>query len=84
MGGGLDLRALVVAASVNGEHFGAIDNANLVRIGKHREHAPRHREQRGQPPQVDLVLPEHVQRRHAPVRPHSLETYDQLKERSDD
>ena len=33
---------------------------------------------------VDLVLPEHVQRRDAPVRPHSLETYNQLKERSDD
>ena len=40
MGGGLDLRAFVVAAPVNGEHFGAIDNANLVRIGKHRQHAP--------------------------------------------
>ena len=30
MGGGLDLRAFVVAAPVNGEHFGAIDNANAV------------------------------------------------------
>ena len=25
---------------MSGEHFGAIDNANLVRIGKHRQHAP--------------------------------------------
>jgi hypothetical protein len=30
------------------------------------------------------VLPAHVQLRDAPVHPHALETYDQLKERSDD
>ena len=56
-----------------------VPHPNAVRLAlEHR------REQRGQAPQVDLALPEHVQRRDAPVRPHALETYDQLKERSDD
>jgi transposase len=56
-----------------------VPHPNAVRLALERR-----REQRGQAPQVDLVLPEHVQRRDAPVRPHALETYDQLKERSDD
>ena len=56
-----------------------VPHPNAVRLAlEHR------REQRGQAPQVDLALPEHVQRRDAPVRAHALETYDQLKERSDD
>jgi transposase len=56
-----------------------VPHPNAVRLAlEHR------REQRGQAPQADLALPEHVQRRDAPVRPHALETYDQLKERSDD
>jgi hypothetical protein len=56
-----------------------VPHPNAVRLAlEHR------REQRAQAPQVDLALPEHVQRRDAPVRPHALETYDQLKERSDD
>ena len=56
-----------------------VPHPNAVRLALERR-----REQRGQAPQVDLALPEHVQRRDAPVRPHALETYDQLKERSDD
>ena len=56
-----------------------VPHPNAVRLALERL-----REQRGQAPQVDLALPEHVQRRDAPVRPHALETYDQLKERSDD
>ena len=36
------------------------------------------------PPPVAIVLPAHVQARDAPVQPHALETYDQLKERPDD
>jgi hypothetical protein len=55
-----------------------VPHPNAVRLALERR-----REQRGQAPQVDLVLPEHVQRRDAPVRPHPLETYDQLKECSD-
>ena len=56
-----------------------VPHPNGVRLALERR-----REQRGQAPPVDLALPEHVQRRDAPVRPHALETYDQLKERSDD
>jgi hypothetical protein len=44
----------------------------------------RRREQRGEAPQVAILLPAHVQARDAPVQPHSLETYDHLKERFDD
>ena len=56
-----------------------VPHPNAVRLALERL-----REQRGQAPQVALALPEHVQRRDAPVQPHALETYDQLKERSDD
>jgi hypothetical protein len=44
----------------------------------------RWREQRGDAPPIALVLPAHVQARDAPVQPHALETYDQLKEHRDD
>ena len=37
MGGILDLRALVVAAPMTGEHLLAVDDAHLVRIGQHRQ-----------------------------------------------
>jgi len=56
-----------------------VPHPNAVRLALERL-----REQRGQAPQVALVLPAHVQLRDAPVQPHALETYDQLKERSDD
>ena len=39
MRGNFDLGALVVAAGMAGEKFGAIDNAHFVRIGQHGEHA---------------------------------------------
>ncbi len=42
----------------------------------------RQREQTGTAPPVALVLPAHVRARDTPVRPHALETYDQLKEAS--
>jgi len=41
------------------------------------------REQLGGAPPVAIVLPAHVRDRDAPVRPHALETYDQLKDKSD-
>jgi hypothetical protein len=56
-----------------------VPHPNAVRLALERL-----REQRGQAPQVALVLPAHVQLRDAPVQPHALESYDQLKERSDD
>jgi len=56
-----------------------VPHPNAVRLALER-----HREQRGEAPPVALVLPAHVQTRDAPVRPHALETYDQLKGRHDD
>ena len=65
-------------------HRGSILHAETQHPNAVRLALERLREQRGQAPQVDLALPEHVQRRDAPVRAHALESYDQLKERSDD
>jgi hypothetical protein len=56
-----------------------VPHPNAVRLALERR-----REQRGDAPQVAIVMPAHVQARDAPVRPHRLETYDQLKERPDD
>ena len=51
-----------------------VPHPNAVRLAlEHR------REQRGDAPQVAVVLPAHVQARDAPVQPHALETYDQLE-----
>jgi hypothetical protein len=40
----------------------------------------RRREDRRQAPPVDVTLPAHVQARDTAVRPHSLDTYDTLKD----
>ena len=56
-----------------------VPHPNAVRLALERR-----REQRGDAPQIAVVLPAHVQARDAPVQPHRLETYDQLKERPDD
>jgi hypothetical protein len=56
-----------------------VPHPNAVRLALERR-----REQRGEAPQVAVVLPAHVQARDAPVQPHALETYDQLKEHPDD
>jgi transposase len=40
----------------------------------------RQRTQQGAEPPVAIVLPPHIRDRDAPVRPHALETYDQLKD----
>jgi hypothetical protein len=40
----------------------------------------RQREQQGGEPPVAIVMPAHVRDRDAPVHPHALETYDQLKD----
>jgi transposase len=44
----------------------------------------RRREQRQQRPPVAINLPEHVKAKDTPVHPHSLATYDQLKEQADE
>ena len=54
-----------------------VPHPNAVRLALERR-----REQRGEAPPVAVVLPAHVQARDAPVQPHALETYDQLKEQS--
>jgi transposase len=56
-----------------------VPHPNAVRLALER-----HRGLHGDAPPVALVLPAHVQARDAPVQPHALEPYDQLKERSDD
>ena len=48
-----------------------VPHPNAVRLALERA-----REASGQPPPVALVLPEHVARRDAPVRPHALDSYD--------
>jgi hypothetical protein len=56
-----------------------VPHPNAVRFALERQ-----REQRGGDPPVAMVLPAHVRDRDTPVRPHALETYDQLKDPSDD
>ena len=51
-----------------------VPHPNAVRLALERR-----RQQIGAAPPVALVLPAHVRDRDAPVRPHPLETYDQLK-----
>lgn len=48
-----------------------VPHPNAVRLALERA-----RQDRGQPPPVALVLPEHVAKRDAPVRPHELGSYD--------
>jgi transposase len=56
-----------------------VPHPNAVRFALERR-----RQQQGGDPPVAVVLPAHVQARDRPVRPHALETYDQLKDPSDD
>src|SRR5437879_13081129 len=42
------------------------------------------REQRAEAPPVAIELPAHVKTRDAPVQPHRLEAYDQLKDQTND
>jgi transposase len=52
-----------------------VPHPNAVRLALERQ-----REQLGAAPPTALVLPAHVRDRDAPIRPHALETYDQLKD----
>ncbi|HTP76832.1 MAG TPA: IS21 family transposase [Rhizomicrobium sp.] len=71
------------AAAVQAAVLEALDrdvpHANAVRLALERQ-----REQRGGEPPVAMVLPPHVRDRDAPVRPHALETYDQLRDHEDE
>ncbi len=52
---------------------------NAVRLALERR-----REQRGEAPPIDVDLPANVRARNAPVQPHALESYDQLKDVDDE
>jgi hypothetical protein len=56
-----------------------VPHPNAVRLALERA-----RQASGQPPPVALVLPEHVARRDAPVRPHDLGSYDRQPDQPPD
>jgi hypothetical protein len=56
-----------------------VPHPNAVRLALERR-----REARGEPPPVAPALPTRAQERDTPVRPHALNTYDQLKDTADD
>ena len=56
-----------------------VPHPNAVRLALERA-----RQASGEPPPVALVLPEHVARRDAPVRPHDLSSYDRHDAGKDD
>lgn len=56
-----------------------VPHPNAVRLALERR-----REARDLPPPVEIALPEHVRRRDIPVRPHRLETYDEITEAAHD
>jgi hypothetical protein len=56
-----------------------VPHPNAVRLALERR-----REQRGARPPVALQLPASLQSRDAPVQPHALDTYDQLKDADDE
>jgi len=56
-----------------------VPHPNAVRLALERR-----REQRGEAPPIAIAMPAHVQARDVPVRPHDLETYDRLKDMSDE
>ena len=68
--GGAELQAAIMAALDRD-----VPHPNAVRLALERR-----REDRQQVPPVAMMLPAHVQARDVAVRPHSLETYDQLKD----
>jgi transposase len=72
--GAADLQAAILDALERD-----VPHPNAVRLALERR-----REQHGEAPPVAVVLPAHVRDRDAPVRPHALETYDQLKDTGDE
>jgi hypothetical protein len=68
--GGAELQSAIMAALDRD-----VPHPNAVRLALERR-----REDRQQVPPVAMTLPAHVQARDVAVRPHSLETYDHLKD----
>jgi hypothetical protein len=54
-----------------------VPHPNAVRLALERR-----RERRNEPPPVAVDLPNHVKTRDAAVKPHRLETYDQLRDQT--
>jgi transposase len=72
--GAAELQAAIGEALARG-----VPHPNAVRLAlEHR------REQRQEAPPVAVDLPDHVKSRDAPVTPHQLDTYDKLKEPTDE
>jgi Mu transposase, C-terminal domain len=71
--GATALQAAILEALERG-----VPHPNAVRLALERR-----REQHSDVPPVAVVLPAHVRDRDVPVRPHALETYDQLKDPHD-
>lgn len=72
--GSAALQAAILEALQRG-----VPHPNAVRLALERA-----RQDSGQPPPVALVLPEHVARRDAPVRPHALGSYDRQPDQPPD
>jgi hypothetical protein len=56
-----------------------VPHPNAVRLVLERR-----REERQEPPPIAVTLPEHIQTKDRPVRPHDLAAYDKLKETADE
>jgi hypothetical protein len=72
--GAAELQAAIIEALARD-----VPHPNAVRLALERR-----REQLGQAPPVAVEMPAHVRSRDVPVRPHRLETYDQLKDQPDE
>jgi transposase len=72
--GGAELEAAITEALARN-----VPHPNAVRLALERR-----REERQELPPVAVNLPEHLQAKDTPVRPHHLDSYDQLKERPDE
>jgi hypothetical protein len=68
--GAIELEAGILEALQRG-----VPHPNAVRLALERR-----REARDLPPPVEIILPHHVQSRDTQVRPHNLDTYDQITE----
>ena len=71
--------AAELEASISEALDRGVPHPNAVRLALERR-----REQRGQPPPIAVELPARIKTRDTPVRPHRLETYDQLKDQTDE
>ena len=56
-----------------------VPHPNAVRLALERR-----REERNEPPPIAITLPQHIQAKDQPVRPHDLAAYDKLKETPDE